>query len=141
MIYDKHHPECYSLLRRQCRIVISGSRNYNDYHQFKETLQAYIQKLGIDSKDLVYIAGGAPSGADAHIERYCAENPDEHLIVYPADWDKFKKAAGFIRNIEMIDIATHLLAWWDIKSPGTRHAIDTAKDKSLRVKIHLIKVE
>lgn len=38
---------------------------------------------------------------------------------FPADWDKFGKAAGHIRNTEMANYADALLLIWDGESKGS----------------------
>lgn len=57
--------------------------------------------------------------------------------VFRADWDKHGKAAGPIRNQEMLDNgkADALVAFWDGKSPGTKDMIRRAKRKGIKVKV------
>jgi hypothetical protein len=138
MIYDKHHPNCYGLLRRPHRLLISGSRTYQDQVQFETFLNEHIKKLGVSMNDIVFISGGASKGADAFIEAMCKDNEHMHVIVYPADWDKHKKSAGYIRNNEMVAISSQMVVWWDGVSKGTKHVIDAAKDASIRFRVYLV---
>lgn len=51
---------------------------------------------------------------------------------YPADWDRFGKAAGFIRNQEMVDSGADLV----IALPGgngTAHCVQCAKRAGIEV--------
>lgn len=57
------------------------------------------------------------------------------LTIFKADWDKHGKAAGFKRNTEMAKYADALIAFWDGKSKGTKHMIDTAKSHNLKVRV------
>lgn len=57
---------------------------------------------------------------------------------YPANWDKYGKSAGYIRNEEMAKVADSLLAIWDGKSRGTKHMIDIATKKGLTVFIYKV---
>lgn len=57
---------------------------------------------------------------------------------FPANWDKYGKSAGYIRNTEMADYADALVAVWDGKSKGTKHMIDIATKKGLIVYVHHI---
>ena len=57
---------------------------------------------------------------------------------YPADWDKYGKSAGYRRNEQMADNADSLIALWDGRSRGTKHMIDIAHRKGLKVYVHLI---
>lgn len=54
---------------------------------------------------------------------------------FPPDWDSFGKKAGALRNIEMAKYGETLIAFWDGKSKGTKHMIDTAKERGLKVKV------
>jgi len=60
---------------------------------------------------------------------------DVKLEKYPADWDRYGKRAGFIRNQQMLvegkpDI---VLAYWDGSSKGTKHMIDIALSQGFNV--------
>jgi hypothetical protein len=73
-------------------------------------------------------------GADA-LGAKLAHNYSLKLIEMPADWDTHGKSAGYKRNQEMAKIATHLVAFWDSTSKGTKHMIDIATRKGLTVKV------
>lgn len=48
---------------------------------------------------------------------------DEHKltkILFPANWKKYPLIADFLRNEDMLSSATHLIAFWNGKSNGTR---------------------
>lgn len=109
------------------KVIIAGSRDFDDY----EALKAGIIESGFGITEI--ISGGA-RGADALGERYAEEN-SLALSIFPADWDKFGKSAGMIRNKEMADNADGLIAYWDGKSRGTKNMIDIANAKKLNVHI------
>lgn len=54
---------------------------------------------------------------------------------FDADWDKHGKAAGPIRNREMINEADELISFWDGESRGTKGTIDMANEKGIQVTI------
>jgi hypothetical protein len=56
-----------------------------------------------------------------------AEGRNQKLTRFPANWDKYRKAAGIIRNEEMAAYADGLIAFWDGESRGTKHMIDTMR--------------
>ena len=61
---------------------------------------------------------------------------DEHKltkILFPANWKVYPRIAGFLRNNDMLSIATHLIAFWDGKSSGTKHMIEIAQMKGIPV--------
>lgn len=117
-------------------IIVAGSRSFNNYVLFKEVMDTWLQDYGQTLATMrVFLSGGAKKGADALIERWCKER-DERIVFLPALWDVFeqlgkKKAAGFARNHEMGDVATHLVAFWDRKSSGTKDMIDYARKRNL----------
>ena len=60
----------------------------------------------------------------------------QHAVAYfPADWDKYGKAAGFIRNEQMAQNADALVVFWDGKSRGTKNMIELAAKYKLKVRI------
>ena len=81
------------------------------------------------TSDVTIVSGGA-RGVDKMGERYAKEH-DINLIVMNADWDTHGKSAGYKRNQEMANVSTHLIAFWDGKSRGTKHMIDIAKRDNL----------
>jgi len=50
-------------------------------------------------------------------ESYAKEN-NYKLTIFPANWDKFGKRAGYLRNEEMSDYADAVIAFWDERSRG-----------------------
>jgi hypothetical protein len=115
-----HHQDL-SIAYNEKRVVIAGSRNWNDYYQFCYILRRFLHWIGPDN--VVLISGNASRGADAMAIRFAMEN-DFPFETYDAEWDEHGKAAGFIRNIEMRNRCTHLLAFWDGQSRGTESMID-----------------
>ena len=52
----------------------------------------------------------------------------------PADWSAHGKAAGFVRNGQMVDMRPDLvIAFWDGRSRGTENTIALARKAGLRV--------
>ena len=61
---------------------------------------------------------------------------EEHkltMVLSPANWKKYHRMAGILRNMNMLVTATHLVAFWDGKSHGTKHMIEIAKAKGIPV--------
>lgn len=55
----------------------------------------------------------------------CGYNGPIAVREFPADWDKFGKGAGHIRNKQMADYADALLLIWDGSSRGSANMRDT----------------
>ncbi len=81
------------------------------------------------------VVSGAAPGADRLGERWAAAM-NIPCFRFPADWDRYGKAAGYIRNETMAANAEALIALWDGRSPGTKHMIDIARKKGLKVYVH-----
>lgn len=113
------------------KVIIAGGRDFEDY----DLLVTKCDKILIDlPPSSIEIVSGGAKGADALGEQY-AFDKSHNIAIFPADWDKHGKSAGFKRNIEMADYAEALICFWDGKSKGSKHMIDTAKEKGLKVRI------
>lgn len=116
-------------------IVICGSRDFADYDQFKFELDAFfINMLHADPNfgDEICIISGGARGADKMAERYCKEKGWlENFKEYLADWDTHGKKAGILRNLQMLEVADVVFAFWDGKSKGTKHMIDECEKRNI----------
>lgn len=107
------------------RVIVAGSRSVTDYATVKKAIE------GSGIKPNLIISGTA-KGVDTLGERYAKEKGIEVLRM-PADWDTHGKSAGYRRNAEMATVGDTLIAIWDGKSKGTKHMIDLAESKGLKV--------
>jgi len=69
------------------------------------------------------IVSGGAKGADRLGELW-AEERGIPIQQYLPDWDGMGKAAGFRRNVQIVDHADCVVAIWDGHSSGTKHTID-----------------
>lgn len=116
----------------QIRIIVAGTRGYNDRKEFHDVMCSYIERF--DSEPILFISGAARTGADRLIIDWCKKFGYPCLEM-PADWDKHGKGAGFKRNAEMGEVASHLLAFYDGVSRGTADMIEIAEERDLKHKI------
>ena len=114
------------------RIVVAGCRDYNNYNEAKKYIDFCISKIK-ENNTLVFISGGC-KGADMLGERYAKENGYK-IERYIAQWDKYGKSAGPIRNEKMAEIGDYVICFWDGKSRGTKTMIDYAKEQGKPIKI------
>ena len=114
------------------RVIIAGGRDFSDYELLKRKVLFYTNEVNKDN--LIIILSGKAKGADSLGEKL-AKEIGWKVLEYPADWDTNGKSAGYIRNIEMAKNADALIAFWDEKSRGTKHMIDTAEKNNLLVRI------
>ena len=116
------------------RIIIAGSRDFNNYKKLETTMDDYLKSV----RDEVEIICGGARGADSLGEIY-AQFHNIKCVKFPADWDKYGKSAGYRRNVQMAEYAEKengiLFAFWDGQSKGTKHMIDIANQHGLEVHI------
>lgn len=114
------------------RLIIAGSRTFDDYELLKEKTIEFIGK----EQDVTIISGLA-RGADSLACDFAAEM-GYPLEGFAAEWKKngyYDPGAGFKRNKYMAKNADSLLAFWDRKSTGTLHMIDYASSQGLNVEV------
>ena len=112
------------------KVIIAGSRDFNDYNK----LCHYCDYL-LQNQTEIEIVSGTARGADKLGEKYANEK-GYPIKQFPANWNKFKKAAGYVRNEEMAKYADALIAFWNGKSKGTEHMINLAKKYNLKIRIY-----
>ncbi len=110
------------------KVLICGSRTIND----PAMISLAIEESGINPTHI--ISGGA-RGIDRLAGEYAASNGIA-FTEYLADWDRYGKRVGFMRNYIMVGEAEAVIAVWDGKSPGTKHAIDTARSSGKPVFVY-----
>ena len=115
------------------RIIIAGGRSFSDYKLLKDKLDYYLRDKVRQGYEIIIISGTA-NGADKLGERYAMERGYK-IERYPADWNKYKKAAGYRRNVQMSEVANACVVFWDGISPGSKHMIDIATNKGLPLRI------
>ena len=99
------------------RVAVIGSRGFDNYELVSKTLS---------NIDITLLISGGAKGADSLGERYANEKNIETLIFKP-DWEKHGKAAGMIRNTDIVNNAELIIAFWDEISKGTKDSITKAK--------------
>lgn len=106
------------------RVMVTGGRGFADYSLAAATLGRYLST----ADTLVH---GACRGCD----EICARIAQETGIVtepHPAQWDRYGKAAGPIRNREMIDSGIDLVIVFP-GGRGTANAERLARERGIRV--------
>ena len=114
------------------RVIIAGCRDFDDYALLKERCNDYLCEK-METLNVIIVSGHA-SGADALGERF-AEEHGLQCEIHPADWGKYGRSAGPIRNAEMAEVSDALIAFWDGQNPGTRSMIELARKKGLQVSV------
>jgi len=113
---------------RKLYILIAGSRNFSDYELLKDVLKEEIYFYIADRPyfEIIEISGTA-KGADQLGAQWAKDNKYQ-VIEFPADWDKYGRSAGHIRNAEMVNFIKNkedklAIFFWDGESRGTEGCI------------------
>lgn len=118
-------------------VLVSGKRDFTDYIVFRYILDKSLASI---NDNIVIIEGGA-RGTDALAKQYAIERHYE-FIEFPADWDNYGRAAGIIRNDEMVnfikDKSCKALFFWDGQSRGTGDCLMRAKRAGIKCEINYI---
>lgn len=110
------------------RVLCCGDRNWTSY----EIIRRELEKLD----DFTVVIEGCAKGADS-ISGWIARQLSYKVLEFPADWKKYGRAAGPIRNKQMLDegkpdlvLAFHT----DIEnSKGTKNMIEQSTKRGIKV--------
>lgn len=124
------------------RVLVCGSRTFSDRELFNRTLDEV--HGGEPTRNIRTLIHGGARGADSMCWGWvlsrnhgCCNERQLGCDQYLADWDKHGKAAGIIRNTEMLEKGKPdlVIAFWDGKSPGTKNMISQAEKAGVPVKV------
>lgn len=110
------------------KVIIAGSRHFADAGKMAEAIKSTGLHIHITE-----VVSGCARGADTLGEKWASQFYDIKVKRFPADWDRYGKRAGFMRNGEMAAYAEALIAFPIGKSRGTRDMIRQAKKYGLSV--------
>lgn len=120
------------------RILVCGSRHFHDYDKLYSEINGILFDKGNyeDYAMVSCIISGHAKGADTLGEQY-AKNNNIPLEIYPADWNKHGKAAGPIRNKQMLDEGKPdlVIAFMAKDSRGTKNMVNQATKAGVEVKV------
>ena len=117
------------------RIIIAGSRDFQDYKRLVATCDQLLESLKVEKER--EIVSGTARGADRLGEAYAREK-GYSIKRFPADWQKWGKMAGPIRNQHMAQYADGAIVFWDGRSRGSRSLIQALKKEEKRIKLVVI---
>lgn len=110
------------------KIAIVGSRDFPHLEQ----VIAYVNALPLGTR---VISGGA-RGVDKAAEQAALKRYDLEVEIFPADWQRYGKSAGYRRNADIVAAADKVVAFWDGKSSGTKHTVSLARKAGKPVEIY-----
>jgi|GEM_PF-329502 len=120
------------------KILICGSRSIIDKDEVFKVINKYFAEMGFMShKDEVMIIHGGAYGVDKLAGKWAKANGIPCKIYY-AQWEKYGKKAGVIRNSIMVKEADYILAIWDGESRGTVDTIRKGYEKGIPVEVVIL---
>ena len=118
------------------KIIICGGRHFNDYPLLKSIVDKQLIEHTILPSETEIVSGHC-EGADMLGEQYAKEHGCA-LHIFPAEWTKYGKAAGPIRNKEMVDYIASadkslVIAFVSNNTRGTKNTVAQAKKLNIPV--------
>jgi len=108
------------------KLAVVGSRDFVDYKYMCEILDWF---------EIKQIISGGAKGADSLAKQYAEENNLDYKE-FPAEWDRYGKSAGYRRNVQIVDAADEVVAFWDQTSKGTAHSIKIAEEMNKPIHVY-----
>lgn len=113
------------------RVLVCGGRDFDDLDMFNEVMDKLYVELGyLDDLTIIH---GAARGADTFAGNW-AKSGGFYIEEYPADWEKHGKAAGYIRNAQMLEEGKPDLVIAFPGGKGTAMMIDLARKAGVEVR-------
>ncbi len=114
---------------QQIKLAIIGGRDFTNYEYMKNSLAKLAQEITI-----IQVVSGGARGADSLGEQWANEQ-NIPINIFPAQWEKYGRSAGFRRNKDIINNCDMVAAFWDGQSRGTENSIQLAKEQRKPVRI------
>lgn len=110
------------------RILVTGSRDWNDFGQIRRSLEAVVDYMGgVTEEAKITVVHGAARGADSMAKSIALEK-GWRIESHPAHWTLYGRRAGFIRNVEMVKLGADVcVAFIKDQSRGATMCADLAE--------------
>ena len=82
------------------------------------------------------IVSGGAKGIDNCARNYALSH-DLKLTEFLPEYSKYGRSAPLKRNLQIIEYADLVIAFWDGKSRGTKYVIDNCKKQGVQVDVHI----
>ncbi len=121
-------------MRQPFRLLVTGSRTWDDTGLIEHVLAVILAR---HPEGVLLVHGACPRGADAIAAAYAARTSGYRIEAHPADWRRHGRAAGQLRNAEMITLgADGCTAFLRAVSPGTTATIRLARAAGIPIWLH-----
>ena len=109
------------------KVAVIGSRSL-----YVNDLENYLPK------ETTEIVSGGAMGIDKCARNYAVEN-NLKLTEFLPEYEKYGRRAPLVRNLQIIDYADRVIAFWDGESHGTKFVIENCKRLNKSVMVYRIK--
>lgn len=106
------------------KIAIIGSRNLK-----VDNLAQYLPD------GVTEIVSGGAKGIDSCAREYARVNGIK-LTEFLPEYDKYGRGAPLKRNLQIIDYADEVIAFWDGTSRGTKYVIENCKKQNKKITVY-----
>lgn len=106
------------------KVAIIGSRNLRIDH-----LEDYLPQ------NITELVSGGAKGIDTCVKSYALNN-NIPLTEFLPNYNRYKKGAPLRRNLEIIEYADMVIAFWDGTSHGTKFVIDACQKQGRPLLVH-----
>lgn len=116
------------------RVLVTGSRWWSDEETIYKALDAELERAG----KITLVHGACRSGADAIAQKWGEDRGPEKVIIerHPANWAKYGKYAGPIRNEEMVNAGADVCLAFPLRgSVGTVDCANRATSAEIYLKV------
>lgn len=122
-------------LAGKTRLLICGDRNWTNREYILGKLRDFVQFEGVDVECVIE---GEARGADIE-GRWAATLVGIPVMQFPADWSRYGRGAGPIRNQQMLDEGKPTLVWAfhrDVsQSKGTKDMVNRARRAGIKTEV------
>lgn len=104
------------------RLTKRGGKSYGETRAASDR-EYFVKVVSSHEGGIEKIVSGGATGADTLAKWYAGKYgiPFEE---FPANWDRFGRAAGPMRNKQIVEAADIMIAFMAKRSKGTRNAVD-----------------
>ena len=119
-------------MNNKLRVGVVGSRDWEDKLFIFSVLRDFLRTR--QDKDIVLVSGGA-KGVDTYAEEF-AQLYNYPIEIFRADWKRYGRSAGFIRNELIAKNSDIIFAFRKNNSSGTTHTITLARKFNIALQVY-----
>lgn len=128
------------------RILVTGARDWPDRLAVYRALNEVCEEFDLnyepdeygntmpDPSKITVVHGDCPTGADHYADQWCISSFME-AERHPADWAAYGKAAGPMRNQQMVSLGADLCLAFPLGGNGTADCMRKAKAAGIQVRV------